>query len=410
MNLAHESLNSLRFIVLLIRFTMDDASSILMVLLLRWRQTSPANVSTQPLCQTEWETCRHTCDQVKALYMHTYALAIVTLRPERAAKPESLKTLLLILISVLFSVLLAPPPVGWCKFGWLNQTQQTSSNQHPQCMFTHIFLLWIYIYIYIYIYIGNVMKVCLTVVIWLIGILSGSTCSKSMHCWPIPRDSHRGELWLAFWHALRTVHLKQKPVLSSWSLRHIDDDYGVKVDMTDRQREYAGLLLAATCRSARKRASRCLWFWELWDCAPPPRSSKYWPQHKPKHAWRLRVKYWCSVFFWHYVCTWLRKQWWKEPERAAWETGQDIKWQVKWLRLSIRLLGTLRYIMSIIFRYPVSCDIRQTFGPGGAGYRRSCQFEITPWGTAKWRLNKGNYIQDAEGIRTVTRKNCQIPI
>lgn len=57
-----------------------------------------------------------------------------------------------------------------------------------------------------YITYGNV---CLTVVIWLMGMRSGSTCSKSMHCCPVPSESHLGALWLAFWHALRTVHLKQ---------------------------------------------------------------------------------------------------------------------------------------------------------------------------------------------------------
>jgi hypothetical protein len=40
------------------------------------------------------------------------------------------------------------------------------------------------------------------------------------------------------------------------------------------------------------------------------------------------------------------------------------------ISLSVRLLGTLRYISSIIFGYPENYDIRQTFGPGGAGYRR----------------------------------------
>jgi len=39
------------------------------------------------------------------------------------------------------------------------------------------------------------------------GIRSGRTCSKSIHCWPDPWASHRGELVVAFWHALFTVHL-----------------------------------------------------------------------------------------------------------------------------------------------------------------------------------------------------------
>ena len=38
----------------------------------------------------------------------------------------------------------------------------------------------------------------LTVVIWLTGMRSGRTCSKSMHCWPEPTDSQRGELCAAF--------------------------------------------------------------------------------------------------------------------------------------------------------------------------------------------------------------------
>jgi hypothetical protein len=36
----------------------------------------------------------------------------------------------------------------------------------------------------------------------------------------------------------------------------------------------------------------------------------------------------------------------------------------------MRLLGTVRYVLRIIFWYPENCDIWQTFGPGGAGYRR----------------------------------------
>jgi hypothetical protein len=60
----------------------------------------------------------------------------------------------------------------------------------------------------------------------------------------------------------------------------------------------------------------------------------------------------------------------KGLENAAWKTGLDIKWQVKCLGPSMRLLDTLRYTLSIIFWYLENCNIRQTFGPGGAGYGR----------------------------------------
>jgi hypothetical protein len=93
------------------------------------------------------------------------------------------------------------------------------------------------VHTYIHTYIHSCLNICenarLTVVIWLIGIRSGSTCSKSMHCWPVPRDSHLGALWLAFWHALRTVHLKQIYVLhlllSSAALGLLHNDYGINV-------------------------------------------------------------------------------------------------------------------------------------------------------------------------------------
>jgi hypothetical protein len=68
-------------------------------------------------------------------------------------------------------------------------------------------------------------------------------------------------------------------------------------------------------------------------------------------------------------CPLLRKQWWKRLESAGWETRQAIKWEVKRLGLSMRLLGTLRNILSIIFWYSKICNIRQTFSSASAGYR-----------------------------------------
>jgi hypothetical protein len=68
-------------------------------------------------------------------------------------------------------------------------------------------------------------------------------------------------------------------------------------------------------------------------------------------------------------CTLLCKLWWKGLESAAWKTGQDIKWQVKWLGLSMWLLCTLRCILSIIFWYVENCDIWQTIGTRAAGYQ-----------------------------------------
>jgi hypothetical protein len=39
----------------------------------------------------------------------------------------------------------------------------------------------------------------------------------------------------------------------------------------------------------------------------------------------------------------------KGIESAAGKTGQDIKWQIKWLSLSMRLLGTQRYTLGTTF-------------------------------------------------------------
>jgi hypothetical protein len=58
--------------------------------------------------------------------------------------------------------------------------------------------------------------------------------------------------------------------------------------------------------------------------------------------------------------------------------------------LSTRFLGTLRYVLSIIFWYPEICDIRQTFGPGGAGYRRFyCSWNF-PHSAVKINCMKGS--------------------
>lgn len=50
----------------------------------------------------------------------------------------------------------------------------------------------------------------LTTAVWATGIRSGRTCSKSIHCWPEPYANQRGELVVAFWQALLTVHLLKK--------------------------------------------------------------------------------------------------------------------------------------------------------------------------------------------------------
>lgn len=51
---------------------------------------------------------------------------------------------------------------------------------------------------------GSVRMYKSTLDIWLIAILSGDTISKSIHCWPAPKDSQR-EALVSLWHALRTV-------------------------------------------------------------------------------------------------------------------------------------------------------------------------------------------------------------
>lgn len=51
---------------------------------------------------------------------------------------------------------------------------------------------------------GSVRIYSSTFDIWLIAILSGDTISKSMHCCPASRESHRDAL-VSFWHALRMV-------------------------------------------------------------------------------------------------------------------------------------------------------------------------------------------------------------
>lgn len=52
---------------------------------------------------------------------------------------------------------------------------------------------------------GKMRMTSCTLVIWLIGILLGSTISKSIHWWPVPSDNQR---WFdaSLWHALRMVH------------------------------------------------------------------------------------------------------------------------------------------------------------------------------------------------------------
>lgn len=61
----------------------------------------------------------------------------------------------------------------------------------------------------------------LTTAVWATGIRSGRTCSKSIHCWPEPYANQRGELVVAFWQALLTVHLLKKNYNKKKRKKHI---------------------------------------------------------------------------------------------------------------------------------------------------------------------------------------------
>jgi hypothetical protein len=62
-----------------------------------------------------------------------------------------------------------------------------------------------------------------------------------------------------------------------------------------------------------------------------------------------KVKYWLLVFFLIIYTPCYISSDEKGIESAAGKTGQDIKYQIKWLGLSMRLLGTLRYTLGITF-------------------------------------------------------------
>lgn len=51
----------------------------------------------------------------------------------------------------------------------------------------------------------------------------------------------------------------------------------------------------------------------------------------------------------------------KGTENAAGTAGQDMKWQIKWLGISTKLLHTLRYTLGIITQYPEKLWYLATF-------------------------------------------------
>jgi hypothetical protein len=69
----------------------------------------------------------------------------------------------------------------------------------------------------------------------------------------------------------------------------------------------------------------CLWIWRLKE-----------GNIGVLYVFRLYIPYYVSSYE-------------KGIESEAGKTGQDIKWQVKWLDLSMRLLGTLKYTLGITF-------------------------------------------------------------
>jgi hypothetical protein len=58
----------------------------------------------------------------------------------------------------------------------------------------------------------------------------------------------------------------------------------------------------------------------------------------------------------------------ERKKTVAGATGQDIKCQMKWLGLSTKMLGILKYKWGITFQYPENYTVRQLFGSGGAGH------------------------------------------
>jgi hypothetical protein len=65
-------------------------------------------------------------------------------------------------------------------------------------------------FLFSYFFILHFWRLKLTTAVWATGMRSGRTCSKSIHCWPEPYANQRGELVVAFWQALFTVHLLRK--------------------------------------------------------------------------------------------------------------------------------------------------------------------------------------------------------
>jgi hypothetical protein len=75
-----------------------------------------------------------------------------------------------------------------------------------------------------------------------------------------------------------------------------------------------------------------------------------------------RAKFWCFVdFFGVYIYKLYVRSDNVGIESAAGKTGHEIKWQIKWLGLSLMLLCKLRYAVGITFQYPKNYDIRQPF-------------------------------------------------
>jgi len=55
-----------------------------------------------------------------------------------------------------------------------------------------------------------------------------------------------------------------------------------------------------------------------------------------------------------------------QTDSVVGKMGQDIKCQIRWSGLSMRLLDTLRYILHLMFSNLENCNIWQPFCPGGA--------------------------------------------